>query len=291
MRILLTGAGGFLGTALKRRLERDHAVTAVVRPGKGPAGWDAGDAAGAAGLVAANRPDLVVHCAAQSKPDPCEADPAGTWRLNVAGAEALAKAAAAAGARFFFFSSDQVHDGRTGLYDDGVPAAPLSEYGRQKVAAEAAVLAAGGDPLVFRLALCYGFAAAGGPRNWVDDMRSEVAAGRPVRAFTDQRRSLLWVDDAAELVARIAAKAGAPEGRRLLNLVGPAPVSRFEFAQALCEAFGLSTSLVVPAEAAGSPMPAPRPLDCSMRGERLHAWAGFTPAGHREALARLARGA
>lgn len=291
MRILLTGAGGFLGAALKRRLGSEHEVTAVVRPGKGAAGWDAGDPEGAAGLVAVHRPNLVVHCAAQSKPDPCEADPVGTWKINVASTQSLAKAAASASARFFFFSSDQVHDGKTGLYDDGVPAAPLSEYGRQKAAAESAALAAGGDPLVFRLALCYGFSPAGAPRNWIDDMRSELAAGRPVRAFTDQRRSLLWVDDAAELVARMAAKPGAPEGRRLLNLVGPSPVSRFEFAQALCEAFGFSPSLLVPAKAADSPMAAPRPLDCSMLGGRLHAWTGFTPSGPREALALLARGA
>lgn len=263
----------------------------MVRPGKGPVVWDAGDAAGAAALVAAHRPGLVVHCAAQAKPDPCEADPAGTRAVNVAGTAALAAAAAAAGARFFFFSSDQVHDGRTGLYGDGVPASPLSEYGRQKADAEAAVLAAGGDPLVFRLALCFGFSPPGALPNWTDDMRAALAAGRPVRVFTDQKRSMLAVTDAAELAARAAAKPGRPDGMRLLNLCGPAPVSRSEFAEAFCAAFSLDRSRLVYAKAAESPMAAPRPLDCSMDGARLHAWTGFTPALPREALARMARGA
>ncbi|TBR23658.1 NAD-dependent epimerase/dehydratase family protein [bacterium] len=293
LKVLLTGANGFLGAALRRRLARGHAVTSVVRPGKAAPElcWDAGDAAGAAALVGRHKPELVVHCAAQAKPDPCEADPAGTRAVNVAGAAALAEAAAAAGARFFFFSSDQVHDGRTGLYEDDSPASPLSEYGRQKRDAEDAVLAAGGDALVFRLALCFGFSPPGAPPNWIDDMRAALAAGRPVRVFTDQKRSALAVTDAAELVARAAAKPGTPEGRRLLNLAGPAPVSRAEFGEAFCAAFGFDPALLARAKAAESPMAAPRPLDCSLQGARLHAWAGFTPAPVREALARLARGA
>lgn len=253
--------------------------------------WDAGDAPGAARLLAEHRPALVVHAAAQSKPDPCEADPAGTRAVNVAGTAALAAAAAGAGARFVFFSSDLVHDGRAFPYDDGARPAPVSEYGRQKAEAEAAVLAAGGDPVVLRLALCYGLTPPGGPPSFNDYMRAELAAGRRVRVFNDQRRSAIWVSDAAELVARLAERPGLPEGRRLLNLCGPESPSRAELAEAFCAAFGFDPALLDRVKTADVPGKAPRPLDVSLAGGRLHAWAGFVPSDCRRALARMAKGA
>lgn len=263
-------------------------MTAVVRPGKGPVAWDAGDAPGAARLVAEHRPALVVHTAAWSKPDPCEADPAGSRAVNVAGTAALAAAAARAGARFMFFSSDLVHDGSAPPYDDGARPAPVSEYGRQKADAEAAVLAAGGDPVVFRLALCYGLAPPGAPVSFNDQLRSELAAGRRVAVFTDQRRSAVWVKDAVELVARSASRPGLPEGRRLLNLCGPESPSRAELAEAFCSAFGLDAALLDRVRAADVPAKAPRPLDVSLDGRRLHAWTAFVPSACREAMARMA---
>lgn len=263
-------------------------MTSVLRPGKGPVGWDAGDGPGAARLVADHRPGLVVHAAAQSKPDPCEEDPAGTRAVNVAGTAALAAASARAGARFVFFSSDLVHDGRAAPYDDGARPAPLSEYGRQKADAEAAVLAAGGDPVIFRLALCYGFAPPGAPPTFNDRMRADLAAGRRVRVFTDQRRSAIWAEDAAELVARLAARPGLPEGRRVLNLCGPASPSRAELAESFCSAFGFNPALLDRVEAAVAPAKALRPLDVSLMGGRLHAWTGFVPSAGREAMARMA---
>lgn len=266
-------------------------MTAVVRPGKGPVTWDAGYGPGAAGLVAECRPALVVHAAAQSKPDPCEADPAGTRAVNVAGTAALAAAAARAGARFVFFSSDLVHDGLSFPYDDGARPSPVMEYGRQKAEAEAAVLSAGGDPVVLRLALCYGFAPPGAPPTFHDHTRAELAAGRRLRVFTDQRRSAIWVEDAVELIARLVARPGLPEGRRLLNLCGPESPSRAELAEAFCAAFGFDASLLDRVKAADVPAKPPRPLDVSLAGGRLHAWAGFVPSTCREAMARMAQGA
>lgn len=250
---------------------------------------DAADGAAARRLVAEARPELVIHAAALAKPDVCEKDPARSEAVNVGGTEALAQAAAAAGARFFFFSTDQVHDGRSALYPDGAPASPLSAYGRQKLRAEAAVAAAGGDHIVLRLALCYGWSPAGASPNFCDDVKAELSAGRPMRVFIDQRRSLLYVADAAELVARLAAKPGPPDAGRALNLAGPEPVTRHDFAAAFCDAFGYDTRLLVPVRASETKMAAPRPLDCSLDGTRLWAWAGFRPGAVRAGLERMKR--
>ncbi len=235
------------------------------------------------------KPGLVIHAAALAKPDVCEKDPERAEAVNVGGTEALAGAAAQGGARFLFFSTDQVHDGRAAPYPDGAPAGPLSAYGRQKRRAEAVVLAAGGDPIVLRLALCYGWAPAGASPNFCDDLKAALSAGRQVRVFIDQRRSLLYVADAAELVARLVAKAGLPEAGRAFNLAGPEPVTRHDFAAAFCDAFGFDTGLLVPVRASETAMAAPRPLDCSLDGARLWTWLGFRPGAVRAGLERMKR--
>jgi dTDP-4-dehydrorhamnose reductase len=84
----------------------------------------------------ADRPRLIIHCAAMSKTD-CQANPAQARRINV---EATARLAAlAAESDFIFFSTDLVFDGRKGNYVETDAVNPLSVYGETKVAAEAVV--------------------------------------------------------------------------------------------------------------------------------------------------------
>lgn len=293
MRILLTGATGLLGRAAARRLGGAHSIIGAAR-GAGPVAGlsrlerlDLADAAVAAALARDIRPDAVIHAGALAKPDLCERDPEGTAAVNVAATAALAGAAAATGARFYFLSSEQVLAGDAPPYGDDAAPAPLHAYGRQKAAAERAVTASGAAALILRVSLCYGFAEPGCVPGFIDEMRAALTAGRPVRAFADQRRSMLLVEDAVELLAR-AVELGLPsDGRRTLNLAGPGPVARSEFAAAFAETFGFDRRLVVPIPSSAGGLVASRPPDCSLDGARLWAWTGFRPSPYREGLARL----
>jgi GDP-4-dehydro-6-deoxy-D-mannose reductase len=81
MRVIVTGAGGFVGSFL---------VDALIERGETVAAWahdevDITDAAAVAHAVERDDPDVVVHLAAQSLPGRSWEDPAGTYRVNVGG--------------------------------------------------------------------------------------------------------------------------------------------------------------------------------------------------------------
>jgi UDP-glucuronate 4-epimerase len=124
---------------------------------------------------------------------------------NVELPERLARAAAEAGARFVFVSSSSVYGNASQLpTPESAPRAPLNPYAGSKVAAEAAVLGAGGDPVIVRPFTVYG----PGQRpemafaRWI----AALEAGEPLpwRAAPGSARDLTHVDDAvAGLVAAL----------------------------------------------------------------------------------------
>jgi GDP-4-dehydro-6-deoxy-D-mannose reductase len=152
-RALVTGLGGFVGgylaPALADAMPRARRVM-LRRPGctSVRAGWEAAEAdifdrTAVGALVAAVRPDLVVHLAAQSSVGASHGSAEETWRVNVEGTIALASACAHAGISptVLFASSAEVY-GSTfldGPVDEDSPLRPQNAYARSKAAAENAL--------------------------------------------------------------------------------------------------------------------------------------------------------
>lgn len=195
MRIVLTGASGFIGQFLYPMLRaRGHEVLALDRAATG-------DLAGYAGWpVHVAGTDAVVHLAALAHSR--NVDEARLRAVNVDAVFALGRAAAAAGAKLLFMSSVKVLGEETpGLpFDDASPPAPQDAYGRAKAAAEAALRAVPGLSLtVLRPPLVYG---PGVKANFLTLLRA-VARGWPLPlASIENRRSLVYAGNVADSVVR-----------------------------------------------------------------------------------------
>jgi dTDP-4-dehydrorhamnose reductase len=233
MRIHLTGAGGFLGRELIRLAPAVTTQRVEVR-----------DEPAVAALFARLRPDVVIHTAyRQAGPE--------AWETTVDGAENVARAAAAVGARLLHLSTDVVFDGSAGRpYTEADEPCPASEYGRAKAESELRVRAAHPAVLVVRTSLL-----VGGPGH--EPSRHERAASDPTLTFyEDEIRCPVQVGDLAGALLELA----ATDHRGILHVAGADRISRADLAE-----------LVTGGPVRRSPAPPGRPLDCSLDCSRARA--------------------
>ncbi len=125
MRVLVTGASGFVGRALMDELrhgERAYEVSALPR--------DAGDLADegvAERALAETKPDAVVHAAARIGVVRCDEEPELALRSNALATIQVARACAPHGTRLAYISTTDVY-GPTPVADEETPPAPTSLY-------------------------------------------------------------------------------------------------------------------------------------------------------------------
>src|SRR6185503_9459574 len=130
--VWITGAGGLIGSHLVRSASAfapGWQIAALTREQ-----LELTDFAAVTRAFAAERPSLVIHCAALSRSAACEANPALAELVNVSATRHLCELAGAIS--FFFLSTDLVFDGRHGNYNETDPPNPLSVYAKTKAKAE-----------------------------------------------------------------------------------------------------------------------------------------------------------
>ncbi len=260
MRIFVTGWDGLLGSALMPLLAAGHETA-----GMGIADGDAADARFLRSRLDAFRPHAVIHLAAMTAVDRCESQPDEAFRVNAEGSRVTAAEAERVDAAVLMVSTDYVFDGAKGApYTEDDPPAPLSVYGRSKLAGEEAVRAASTRWAVVRSAWLFG---PGGP-NFVDTILGLLAGRDRLPVVDDQTGSPTYAPDlAAGLVRLVEARA-----RGLYHLANAGRATWCGLAREAARLRGLDPARVVSATTAEVGRPAPRPpfsvLDCGRARER-----------------------
>ena len=209
--------------------------------------------------------EQAILCASITGLARCEADPAGTWAVNVTAVSALADRVAAEGGEVAFLSSTQVFPpDASAPAEDSLPA-PATEYGRQKLAVERHLLPFGRKARIIRLTKVVAPATS-----LFAGWSESLAAGKAVHAFSDLYFSPLALRLAAAAILRIVV---ASEGG-VFHLGAAGSLSYLEAARWMAERLGASTTLVHPAAA-----PRPNtPDSCRLSCGRARRLTGFRPA-------------
>jgi dTDP-4-dehydrorhamnose reductase len=290
-RILVTGGSGFLGRYVTLALKNRYTVLGTYHSQANVLDTcelirlDLTEAEAVREAFTAFHPDVVVHTAALSDVDACERHPEAAHRVNVQGTEAIARAAAAVGARLISISTDQVYDGGKGHYDEADVPQPLMVYGRTKLEGERRAAAICPHTVILRLALMYGWGTST-RLNFVDWLVQRLRTGQEVPLFVDQYRTPLYVIQASEVIGRLI---DAPEVQGTFNLGGGERINRYAFGLTLCEVFELPNTLLKPIEMGSTTGLAARPRDCSMNSVRLSGLLQITPLTVEEGLRALRR--
>lgn len=278
-RLLVTGATGQVGTELVAlAAAAGHDVVGAAH-GSGPDDLDLADPAATADLVRRVAPEVVVHAAAWTNVDGCELDPARAEAVNGAGTAAVAAGARAVGARVLYLSTDYVFGGTADAYDEAAEAAPLSAYGRSKLAGERAL--GPGDAVVRTSWVCGRHGA-----NVVRSVLRLAAEGTPLRFVDDQVGRPTFVESLAPALLHLATR---PSATGVFHATNATTLSWYGFVRAILAAAGHDPDLVRPIRTAElrPPRPAPRPARSVLVGDRLAA-TGHPPLPPVEGpLARL----
>ena len=216
------------------------------------------------------KPQVIIHTAAQSKPDLCEQDHREADLANTQSTQNVVSAAEAVGAHIVYVSTDLIFPGGDHAFKVDDQPLPQNYYGMTKLAGESAVREAKTGWAIVRTSIIYGPRKFPHLNSFSDRVIEVLRAGESITAFTDQTRCPIPAWNLADVCLEIAE-------RRLTGIfhaVCPQPSTRYEFAVKVAGVFGLNARLIQPTTMDDVPAVAFRPktliLDTSSTARALN---------------------
>jgi dTDP-4-dehydrorhamnose reductase len=275
MKVVVTGASGFVGSNIAKVLEDRHGDAVIGDR------VDMTDHAAARAHVDASEPDAIVHCAILNDWARMHADRELAWSAYVESTRTYAALAAEHGIPFCLVSTDWVFDGTQPGATESTPPNPINLYGFLKAASEIVTLDHGGA--VARVSGVNGthWARPATPR--VQDPGFGYFVASIVDALERGEQFTVWEGEELNMVASPSLAAMCGEVIRailfqradgIFHCCGSDAVSRRDLAEATVALFGLDRSLLrfgpAPREAfAGQRIPHDTSLSATATAVRL----------------------
>ena len=279
MKILVTGGKGMLGRTLQKELAEHEIVVADLPE------WDITDDTGFVTKVGEAKPDLIIHCAAMTKVDDCEAKRDLAFKLNEEGSRNVALAAKTCGARLFAISTDYVFSGEPprepwAWSETDIPR-PRTVYGASKFAGEQMIQMILPEAVIIRIAWLYG---SGGP-SFVHTMAKLGAQeGAPLKVVNDQRGNPTSTKTVADVIKFLMTK---PDVSGIVHGTCEDQCTWYDLTIELFRLLGLKRE-VVPCTTEEFPRPAPRPHNSALKKSILNL-LGYRTPNWKDALAEFVK--
>ena len=220
MRIVILGAGGRLGAALKRNYRNNFDAVGFNR-----AQLDLAKTDQVRDRLASVEFDILINCAAMTNVDLCESKQAEAFAVNADAPKVLAEICTRKKAKLIHFSTDYVFDGqKSEPYAETDAAKPVSVYGESKRAGEENILALKDRHLVIRVSWVFGPERP----SFIDAMIKRAAEEEKIAAISDKFSAPTYTSDIATMLTQFF-DVDVPDG--LLHFSNSGECSWQEYAQ------------------------------------------------------------
>lgn len=244
MKILLTGGTGLLGTSLIKSIDskKNNLIAAYLnnKPASNAANFVKMDLSNQTEIrktINSLNPELIIHAAAATNMEWCEENPSSAFKINSEATKIISEEAKKLGAKVVYISTDFVFDGKKGNYNEEDKPNPLNIYGESKLGGEEAILKAKSG-LVMRSNM-YGIDPFPEKQSFTSFIINNLKSRKEIVAADDQICSQIFADQLSKFIMELA---GKEEG--MFHITTKDSLSRYGFAMAVCDVFGLDKNLV-----------------------------------------------
>lgn len=266
LKVLITGAGGMLGTDLTNVLRHDFEIIGIDRR---PVTHltvpydicDLTQARKTRDAILSHKPDVVIHSAAMTDVDYCESHKDEALENNVVATKNVVAAANEVGAPLIFYSTDYVFDGKkSGEYAESDNTGPLSFYGKTKLLGEEAILAGAQRAIIFRITWLFGIWGRCFPKG----ILRQAAESKEINVVNDQIGRPTWSWDVAQAMLRVLKRGNDAlfkPGTEIYHLGNSGTVHWADYARFILKNSGLQDIKINDIPSAKLERPAPRPAN------------------------------
>ena len=231
MRVLVTGASGFVGRKLLEEFKNqgDEVLgTYFTKEYPDLVKLDVTDPEAVTRAIKDFQPEMVIHAAAMGRPDDCQADPERAQQVNVEGTRNIVNVSRLINSTVAFISSVYVFDGKKkGPYRENDQTNPVNVYGETKARAEEIILSLP-HHIILRTDMIYGYNGEGMRNGLVGVV---VNSQRPVLLDGKNVRQPLFLDDVRPAIMTLLNK----EAFGITHLAGTDTITQFDIGRRIEE--------------------------------------------------------
>jgi len=266
MKVMITGATGLLGRSIKKEMEKDNEIISLgfSREADDIIKLDLTDFDLVRILIMTEKPDIIIHSAAERRPDVTDNNPDAAEELNVAATENIAKLAAKYNVFMVYISTDYVFDGTSSPYNTEAKANPINLYGKTKFLGEQVTKEHADNYAILRVPILYG-----NQENLKESaataIMEQILENPEMKVDNWAARFPTYVGDVAFTLRELIEKVDIKNCQEVFHWSGDEEFTKFSMAKVMGDILDIDVSKIESNNepTAGAPRPKNCQLDCS----------------------------
>jgi dTDP-4-dehydrorhamnose reductase len=293
--ILVTGSNGLLGQKLTESVLVNNQFNLIatakgenrfpIKDGYSYAEMDITNADQVKGVIEKYKPNVIIHTAALTNVDVCEAEKELAFALNVTAVQTLVSLCKEFDIQLIHLSTDFVFDGANGPYDENAKANPLSYYGKTKLMGEEIVRNSKIKWAILRTIIVYGIVSDMSRSNIVLWVKAALEKGEAIKVINDQWRMPTLVED---LVSGCLL-AVEHDAQGVYHISGKDMLSIAQIAYKVADFWKLDQTLITEVNSATLNQKAKRPVKTGFILDKAMTELSYKPHSFEEGLVILAK--